>query len=84
MTWALDHDRDIELVERAAKVLHQPSDGYPHDDHFHVRIYCPRATNGQLCRDRGPAWPWIDELPESPADGLTDEELMKLATEGLD
>lgn len=84
MSWALNHDRDVEAVQRAAKVLHQPSDGYPHDDHFHVRIYCPRNPSGRLCRDRGPTWPWIDPPPASAADGLTDQELMKLATEGLD
>jgi penicillin-insensitive murein endopeptidase len=30
-----------ELVDRAAKAMRQPS-GSPHDDHFHVRIACPR------------------------------------------
>jgi penicillin-insensitive murein endopeptidase len=82
--WALAHDRGVELARRAADVLHQPSDGYPHDDHFHVRIYCPRGESGRLCRDRGPVWPWIAKRDTARADGLTDEELMQLATEGLD
>ncbi len=29
-----------ELLEAAAKVLHQPRDSRPHDDHFHLRIAC--------------------------------------------
>lgn len=84
LDWALDRDRDVELVKRAASVLHQPTDGYPHDDHFHVRIYCPRGANGELCSDRGPRWPWIGKRAAPPAEVLTDEELLKLATEGLD
>jgi penicillin-insensitive murein endopeptidase len=84
MDWALHHDRDVELIGRAASVLHQPTDGYPHDDHFHVRIYCPQGQNGRLCQDRGPRWSWIGKRATSPVDGLSDEELLRLATEGLD
>ncbi|WP_224371680.1 hypothetical protein [Hyalangium versicolor] len=28
------------LVKRAERVLHQPTDSRPRDDHFHVRIRC--------------------------------------------
>jgi penicillin-insensitive murein endopeptidase len=28
------------LIQRAERVLHQPTDSRPHDDHFHVRIRC--------------------------------------------
>lgn len=32
------------LYDRAALVLMQPTKSLPHDDHFHVRISCPRAA----------------------------------------
>lgn len=32
------------LRERAARVLLQPRHALPHDNHFHVRIGCPRAS----------------------------------------
>lgn len=79
LDWALAHDRDTETIRRAADVLHQPTDGLAHDDHFHVRIYCPRSANGRLCRDRGPVWPWIQREAAAPADAYTDEELTSLA-----
>jgi penicillin-insensitive murein endopeptidase len=33
------------LWERAAVVLMQPHNSLPHDDHFHVRISCPREAH---------------------------------------
>jgi penicillin-insensitive murein endopeptidase len=85
LTWALNHGRDVDLIERALKVLHQPGDSKAHDDHLHVRIYCPVGANGRLCRDLGPVWPWIDRRAAgSRADSYTDEDLMRLALSGLD
>ncbi len=53
----LDHAREIgesaDLIEAASYVLHQPGDSAPHDDHFHLRIYCPRTDLALGCRDRG-------------------------------
>src|SRR5690606_26126201 len=37
-----------KYVEDAAQFLRQPSNGLPHDDHFHVRIACPEKQRG-LC-----------------------------------
>lgn len=37
-------------VDAAAKFLLQPRNSSPHDDHFHVRIRCPKRHEG-LCRD---------------------------------
>ena len=49
----LDHARAIgepeSLIELAATVISQPSDSALHDDHMHVRIYCPRGE--PTCRD---------------------------------
>ncbi len=59
LEWALDNDKDIDIIIRAATVLHQPGDALPHDDHFHVRIYCPRNSKDHYCQDIGPVWPWV-------------------------
>ena len=54
----LDHAEELgeprELVERARLVLQQPVDALPHDDHLHVRIFCPVSDRALGCRDRGP------------------------------
>ena len=45
---------------RASVVLRQPSDSSPHDDHFHIRIYCsPVELAEHACVDRAIHWPWI-------------------------
>lgn len=83
MKWAIDHGRDVELIERAATVLHQPSDSAPHDDHFHVRVYCPEGERGGLCVDTGPVWEWVRERRARREDP-GDDRLLDLALEGLD
>lgn len=54
----LDHARAAgeppDRVARAAALLRQPSDAAPHDDHFHVRIYCAPSDRPLGCSDRGP------------------------------
>lgn len=49
-----------ETVERLAEVLHQPTDALPHDDHFHVRLFCSPQDRRYGCLDFGPFWPWVD------------------------
>jgi penicillin-insensitive murein endopeptidase len=46
-----------ELLERASIALEQPRRGGRHDDHFHVRIYCPEDDLPR-CRDTPPWRPW--------------------------
>ena len=49
------------LLDRASRVMGQTS-GHPHDNHFHVRIYCnPHERPG--CEDRGPFHPWYPGRP---------------------
>jgi penicillin-insensitive murein endopeptidase len=49
------------VLERASLVLGQPS-GNPHENHFHVRVYCnPRER--AVCRDRAPFHPWYPGTP---------------------
>ncbi len=56
----LDHaiasERPKWVIEYAEEVLRQPADAPPHDDHFHLRIYCSRADRFHGCLDRGPVW----------------------------
>ena len=60
----LDHARKVEkdpaVLVRAEVVLKQPSDSSPHDDHFHVRIYCPKEDRLAGCANYGAIWPWTD------------------------
>jgi penicillin-insensitive murein endopeptidase len=46
----LAHARSIgvsqRILDRAAIAMMQPSNSLPHDDHFHVRISCPRSMRG--------------------------------------
>lgn len=44
------------LIEYASTVLYNPADAPPHDDHFHVRVYCTRTDRFHGCVDRGPVW----------------------------
>ena len=81
LTYALQAGASLDTVERAVSVLHQPSDSSPHDDHFHVRIYCP-ASAGAGCVDVGPVWPWAQgRAPAAPS--IADADLAKMALEGL-
>ncbi len=45
---------DPALIEEAEVVLSQPGDSLPHDDHLHLRIYCPGADRLLGCTDFGP------------------------------
>jgi penicillin-insensitive murein endopeptidase len=45
-----------DTIERMNTVLRRPGDSTPHDDHFHVRAFCP--PHAALCIDNGPTWDW--------------------------
>lgn len=45
-----------KYAERAAKLLIQPRNSGAHDDHFHVRITCPKRHEG-LCVEHG----WVND-----------------------
>jgi penicillin-insensitive murein endopeptidase len=49
-----------EILARAEKVLHQPTGALPHNDHFHLRITCPKSDRVEGCLDFGPRWEWVD------------------------
>jgi penicillin-insensitive murein endopeptidase len=62
-----------ELVERARALLVQPGDSLPHDDHLHLRIYCPAGDRALGCFDRGPQrwlkkdWKYVASRPRPSA-----------------
>lgn len=77
LAWARAHETNAEAIWRATYVLHQPSDGRPHDDHFHIRLGCTEAMRATGCRDAGPVWPWQRSHSEKIAPDLpepTDDE----------
>ncbi len=45
-----------KYLERAEQLLRQPSNSAAHDDHFHVRIACPKRHEG-LCLEHG----WVND-----------------------
>src|SRR3954470_17540154 len=49
---------DPAWLERAAYIIHEPSDSEPHDDHMHVRLYCASGDRSFGCTDRGPVRWW--------------------------
>ena len=55
LDYARKHGARSDVVERAAMALRQPGQGAPHDDHFHVRIACPRGTAPRCISDPEPA-----------------------------
>lgn len=54
--YAVKKERPAWLIEYAKVVMRQPLRAAPHDDHFHVRIYCSRADRERGCVDGNPVW----------------------------
>jgi penicillin-insensitive murein DD-endopeptidase len=49
---------DPAVLARAREILRQPSDSQPHDDHMHVRVFCPAHDRAYGCLDKGPRRWW--------------------------
>jgi penicillin-insensitive murein DD-endopeptidase len=49
---------DPALLARAREILRQPSDSQAHDDHMHVRVFCPAHNRMFGCLDKGPRRWW--------------------------
>lgn len=67
LEYAAAHEHVPHILLRAAYVLHQPSSGNPHPDHFHVRIACTADERARGCIDEGPTWPWLRNEHEKPS-----------------
>jgi penicillin-insensitive murein endopeptidase len=64
-----------EIIWRAQKVLHQPSDSANHDDHIHMRLACTPDEAVAGCSG-GPRWSWLPTVvPTKPSIG--DDELLR-------
>ena len=61
LRYAARYEPSADAVLRATWVLHQPSRGDDHDDHFHVRVGCSLAERQLGCREQPPHWPWLDD-----------------------
>jgi penicillin-insensitive murein endopeptidase len=58
---ALEAGEPNGIIEHASAVMEQPVDSSKHDDHIHVRIYCPESDRMFGCRD-GWVRPWHKKL----------------------
>jgi len=81
----LRHARELgeptALIDKASRILWQPMDAKPHNDHFHLRIFCPPRDRVEGCSQTGPVWPWVNmwKLPTltraaALAEGLNDRQ----------
>ncbi|MBN2341491.1 MAG: penicillin-insensitive murein endopeptidase [Deltaproteobacteria bacterium] len=84
LAYALHRQKDLSVIEQAAAVLHQPGDSAIHNDHFHIRIYCPDVETSPACAQRKPIWPWVKPSHSNSEKHLpSDDALVHLALEGL-
>lgn len=88
LEYALAHEREPEALVRAAYVLQQPERAAPHDDHFHVRVFCTPEDRASGCRDVGPRWPWlrpdVEVVAGAEGSGLDDASLVAALLDGDD
>lgn len=61
-----------EIRRRARAVLHQPHGSLPHNDHFHVRIYCSAIDVASGCWDRGTKHSWYDPFEQRKRAAIRD------------
>lgn len=66
---ALARGEPAELVAKAERVLSEPGDSLPHDDHTHIRVACAADERARGCIDNGPQWAWLPRVArvEAPA-----------------
>ncbi len=64
LAYARAHESNPRLFFQASQVLHEPSKGNPHRDHFHIRIACTGEERTRGCEDAGPIWPWLRNFHE--------------------
>ncbi|MCG8553826.1 MAG: penicillin-insensitive murein endopeptidase [Proteobacteria bacterium] len=86
LSHAAQHEQDPDVLVRASYVLHQPSSGAPHGDHFHIRLWCSSRERAWGCLPGPPRWPWLNqqagEMP-SPLPA-TDQALVHALLQGAD
>lgn len=59
-TLLMDHAREAGdpawIIERAGEAMCEPR--VPHDDHYHLRLFCTAEDYQRGCRDAWPIYPW--------------------------
>ncbi|MBN2714917.1 MAG: penicillin-insensitive murein endopeptidase [Deltaproteobacteria bacterium] len=83
LAYGLASGRDIDVLNRAASILHQPKDSAIHNDHFHVRIFCPPVETAPACVQGKPVWPWVNNPRKHSQSAVSDDRLYAMATEDL-
>lgn len=61
LRYAARFEPSTQAVRRATWVLHQPTRGNAHDDHFHLRVGCGAAERSLGCQEQAPHWPWMSD-----------------------
>lgn len=74
LTFARKHKESKEIIYKASQVMWQPYRSSAHDDHIHVRIYCPVDDLSWGCRDIGSNRPWYVDHTD-----LIEKRVIKLA-----
>ncbi|MGD8826818.1 MAG: penicillin-insensitive murein endopeptidase, partial [Myxococcales bacterium] len=81
LRYAAVHEPSARAVLRATWVLHQPTRGEPHDDHFHLRVGCNETERELGCHEEAPHWPWLSDTARkedvSAGVAATDERLVR-------
>jgi penicillin-insensitive murein endopeptidase len=81
LRYAARHERSPQAIVRATWILHQPSMGDSHRDHFHLRVGCGESERHFGCEEQAPYWPWLsdparkDDTKANPA--ASDERLIR-------
>jgi len=94
LAFAREKREPPEVVNKAALVLHQPTDSTDHSDHMHIRIHCNDWDRANGCEEYGPPSPhWkrsdsvrnerIERLSRRASIGLSAERLAALKQLGL-
>jgi penicillin-insensitive murein endopeptidase len=88
LEYALAHEPSPDALVRASYVLQQPENAAPHDDHFHVRVFCTPEERASGCRDTAPRWPWlrpdVELIAGTSGPGLDDATLLAALLDGDD
>ncbi len=64
LNYARKHGKYLPVRHRASIAMKQPSQGLVHDDHFHLRIRCPRAQRDVCVSEPSGHKPRREKTPE--------------------
>lgn len=70
MRWARANGEPADMIAMADTVLRQPGVQSPHDDHLHLRIFCPAEDILAGCQDFGAMHAWAPARRVSTSDAV--------------